>query len=112
YTAIPAIRRYGSMVLPMDDALCEAVIDLCNRPYLVYQTHWPQAFVGQLDVSLFREFFQAFVSNARCNLHLHCRWGENSHHIIEAIFKAFGIALNQAAKAQKGSQAMSTKGSL
>ncbi len=107
-----SITRYGSAIIPMDDALCEVVIDLCNRPYLVYKTHWPQPYIGSLDTALFREFFYAFAANARCNLHLHCRWGENSHHIIEALFKACGIAARTAAQPIAGNTPLSTKGSL
>ncbi|MFW5800513.1 MAG: imidazoleglycerol-phosphate dehydratase HisB [Spirochaeta sp.] len=106
------ITRYGHMLLPMDDALGEAVVDLCNRPYLVYHAQWPQQYVGAMDVSLFREFFYAFAANARCNLHLNARYGENSHHIIEALFKAMGIALRTAAAPLRSHDQLSTKGTL
>lgn len=106
------IHRYGHMILPMDDALCEATLDLCNRAYLVYNTHWPQTHIGNLDTSLFREFFYAYAVNARCNIHLNVRYGENSHHIIEALFKAFGIALRNAMQEIPGEAPLSTKGSL
>ncbi|AFG38267.1 imidazoleglycerol-phosphate dehydratase HisB [Spirochaeta africana] len=106
------VTRYGSMLLPMDDALCEAVVDLCNRPYLVYNAQWPQPYIGSLDVSLFREFFYAVAMNARCNLHLIMRYGQNSHHIIEAMFKAMGIALSRAAAPLHSGDPLSTKGSL
>ena len=80
----------------MDDALCEAVIDVCDRPYLVYKADYPQNLVGTFDVSLLKEFFLAFANRAKINLHLVARYGENSHHIAEALFKALGKALAQA----------------
>jgi len=107
------VARFGSMVIPMDDALSEAIVDICDRPYLSYRADYPQSIVGSFDISLLKEFFLAFTNRARINLHLVCRYGENSHHMAEALFKAMGKALGQA-YAPKGTnkEGMSTKGSL
>ncbi len=105
-----AVARYGNASIPMDDALSQAVVDAANRPYLVYKAEFPQAYSGNFDMSLFREFFYALAHNARINLHLICHYGENSHHMIEALFKALGKALAQAYQATDGGAAeMSTK---
>ncbi|MDR3201296.1 MAG: imidazoleglycerol-phosphate dehydratase HisB [Spirochaetales bacterium] len=108
-----AIQRFGHAVIPMDDALSEAVIDAAERPCLVYQAAFPQEFSGNFPMALFKEFFYAFTQNARVNLHLLCRYGENSHHMAEALFKAFGKALCAAYTPRSGSREdMSTKGAL
>ena len=102
--------RYGERRIPMDDALCEAVVDACKRPYLVYRAEYPQDYCGNFGIHLLREFFYAFAHNAGINLHLISRYGENSHHIAEALFKALGKALAQAFTPIEGDQAsMSTK---
>jgi imidazoleglycerol-phosphate dehydratase len=107
------IARYGNSTIPMDDALSQAVVDAANRPYLVYKADYPQAYSGSFDMSLFREFFYALAHNARINLHLICHYGENSHHMVEALFKALGKALGQAYAPAEGSRAdMSTKEAL
>jgi imidazoleglycerol-phosphate dehydratase len=108
-----AVRRFGHAVIPMDEALSEAVIDAAERPCLVYQAQFPQEFCGNFPVALFKEFFSAFVQRARINLHLLCRCGDNSHHMAEALFKAFGKALSAAYAPQSGTREdMSTKGVL
>ena len=109
--ASPGIARYGFSVIPMDDALSEAVIDVCKRPYLVYRAEYPQAYAGQFQLALVEEFFQALASNGRMNLHLHCRYGRNGHHMAESLFKAFGRALG-AAYTLLGDESLSTKGML
>lgn len=101
--------RFAHAMVPMDDALAEAVIDAGGRPYLVYNADYPQSHAGSFDLSLIREFFYAFAVRSRCNVHLHARYGENGHHMAEAMFKAFGIALGKAF-APRGNAAMSTKG--
>ena len=104
-------ERYGNNFIPMDDALAQVTIDACNRPYLVYNVEYPQAKSGNFDMFLFKEFFQAFVSNSRINLHINCPYGENSHHISEALFKCFGKTLKQAfSKISKKDGNLSTKG--
>lgn len=106
-------KRFGHQVIPMDDALAEAAVDCCNRSFLVYQADFPQSHSGTFDMSLFREFFTSFAHNSRINLHLICRYGVNSHHMIEALFKAMGRALGIALTPLEGTdQALSTKGKL
>lgn len=106
------IARFGHSVIPMDDALAECTIDFSNRSYLSYHTTLPQARVGTFDVSLVREFFTSFTHNARINLHIESRYGINSHHIVEAMFKSCGKALRQALQTIQNSTIQSTKGSL
>lgn len=106
-----AILRFGHAVVPMDDALAEVTVDACKRPYLVYRASLPQARVGSFDVSLAKEFFQGLASRGRINLHMEARYGENSHHMVEALFKACGRALAVAYTPREGG-VPSTKGSL
>lgn len=89
-------RRFGHEVIPMDDALAEATVDLGGRSYLVYRADLPQPYAGTFDLSLLREYWHGFVGSAGCNLHLMTRYGENSHHLMEASFKAAGRALSLA----------------
>ncbi len=90
------IVRYGAIAIPMDDALAEVTLDLSNRPFLVFRL--PQAMPSQnnFDASLAREFFRAFAQRAGMNLHINIAYGENWHHMIEAVFKGMGRALRQA----------------
>jgi imidazoleglycerol-phosphate dehydratase len=106
------IDRFGQAVIPMDDALAEAVIDAGGRPYLVYRAEFPQSHCGNFDTALLREFFLGVVNGGRINLHLHGRYGENSHHIAEALFKTFGRALRTAYRPRAEAQPASTKGTL
>jgi len=107
-----AINRYGNGKIPMDDSLSEVVIDVCGRPYLVYNVQFPQEMSGNFANFLFKEFFQALVSEAKINLHLISHYGENSHHISESLFKASGIAIEYAFRktGENGTSSMSTKG--
>jgi imidazoleglycerol-phosphate dehydratase len=108
-----AVMRFGHAVIPMDDALAEAVIDVAERPCLVYQARFPQPCSGIFPMDLLKEFFYAFTQKARINLHLLCRYGDNSHHMAEALFKAFGKALRAAYTPGGGTrEEMSTKGVL
>jgi len=91
------IQRYGHAVTPMDDALAAVTIDLSNRPYLVYNVPEHAASGIALNPSLTREFFRALVNRAGMNLHINVAYGDNDHHVVESIFKAFGRALDQAA---------------
>ena len=107
------IRRYGSCLLPMDEALAEVALDLSGRPYLVYNAAMPAAQVGNIDVRLFHEFFQALCVKAGMNLHIRLLAGEETHHCLEGIFKALAKALDQAVSFDprvKG--VLSTKGCL
>lgn len=107
------IRRYGFFILPMDDALVLCAVDLSGRPYLNFDFQFPAAQVGGLDTELVREFFYAVSYSAGINLHFKILDGQNTHHIIEAMFKAFAKALDQAVSAEpRITEVLSTKGSL
>jgi len=108
------IRRYGHAYVPLDEALSRVVIDFSGRPGLEYHVEYPRARVGDFDVDLFHEFFQGFVNHAQVTLHVDCLRGDNSHHIAETIFKAFGRALRMALEVDPamGGILPSTKGSL
>lgn len=107
------ITRYGYFILPMDDALCLCSIDLCGRPYLSFECDFHTERVGYLDTELVKEFFYAVSYAGAMNLHIKMIHGENSHHMIEAMFKAFGKALDDAVKAdERIFDVLSTKGSL
>ncbi len=90
------IRRYGSMLLPMDEALILCAVDLSGRAYLGYELNVPTQKVGDFDTELAKEFFWGFARSAACTLHLRKFAGENSHHILEGAFKAFGRAMREA----------------
>lgn len=107
------IVRYGSSILPMDDALVLCAIDLCNRPYFAYDAQFQVERVGSLEVELVREFFYAISYSAGMNLHLKVMDGHNAHHIIEAMFKAFAKALDAAvAYDERIEGVLSTKGTV
>lgn len=107
------IRRYGYFILPMDDALALCAVDLCGRPYLNFECEFPTERVGYLDTELVREFFYAISYSAGMNLHIKMLAGNNAHHMIEAIFKAFAKALDMAVSAEpRTTEVLSTKGSL
>lgn len=107
------IKRYGSFLLPMDDALCLCAIDLSGRPYLAFDCSFSAERVGELDTELVREFFYAVSYSAGMNLHLRMLDGTNAHHMIEAMFKAFAKALDEAVSFDERIQGvLSTKGSL
>ena len=97
----------------MDDALALCAVDLCGRPYLQFDCNFPQTMVGDFDVSLVREFFYAIYYSAAMNIHIKMLSGENSHHMIEAVFKAFAKALDDAVSMDdRIKDVLSTKGSL
>lgn len=107
------IRRYGQATVPMDETLASVAVDISGRPYLVYHVNLPKVKIGEFDVELAREFFQAFVNNCGLNLHINVMYGENVHHIIEACFKAFARAMDAASQLDPRVQGvMSTKGVL
>lgn len=107
------IRRYGSFILPMDDALALCAIDLCGRPYFAFECDFTAEKVGGLDTELVREFFYAVSYSAGMNLHIRMMSGINNHHMIEAIFKAFAKALDQAVGIdERVTGVLSTKGTL
>lgn len=90
------IKRYGSFILPMDDALCLCAVDLCGRPYLGFECDFNTERVGNLDTELVKEFFYAVSYSAGMNIHIKMISGNNAHHMIEAMFKAFSKALDEA----------------
>lgn len=107
------IRRYGSSILPMDDALALCAVDLCGRPYFAFDCDFSVEKVGELDTELVKEFFYAVSYSAGMNLHVKMISGSNNHHMIEAIFKAFARALDEAVgKDERITDVLSTKGSL
>ena len=90
------IRRYGFSKVPMDETLAEVVLDISGRPGLVYNVDMPKGKVGEFDVELAYDFFKAVSNHAGITLHINLVYGDNLHHIIEAIFKAFGRAMSDA----------------
>ncbi len=107
------IRRFGSCILPMDDALVLAAVDLSGRSYFDMKADFPAERVGELETETVREFFYAVASSARMNLHLRVLAGQNSHHMIEALFKAFAKALDEATSLDpRITDVLSTKGTL
>lgn len=108
-----SIRRYGDIILPMDEALILCAIDLSGRPYLVFDGTFSSDRVGYFDTQMVREFFYAVSYGAGMNLHIKQMSGENDHHIIEGMFKAFSKALDEATcKDARITSVLSTKGSL
>lgn len=107
------IRRYGDIILPMDEALIMCAIDLSGRPYLVFESDFHSDRVGYFDTQMVKEFFYAVSYNAGINLHIRQLSGENDHHIIEGMFKAFAKALDEATiKDARIKSLLSTKGTL
>ncbi len=108
------IVRYGSCLLPMDDALVRAALDLSARPFLVWNLDLPSQKIGTFDTELVREFFQALSTHGGITLHVDCLHGVNSHHITEAAFKAVARALRDALETdpRKADAVPSTKGAL
>ena len=107
------IRRYGSFLLPMDEALALIALDLSGRPYLVYNLVPPAARIKELDTALFKEFFPAFCVKGGVNLHIRMLEGAEVHHVFEAVFKGLARALAQAVEIDPREKGIpSTKGSL
>lgn len=107
------IRRYGSAFVPFDETLAFAAIDVSGRPYLHFDAAFPAQKVGEFDTELVLEFFRALAFNAGITLHLKVHYGQNTHHMIEALFKAFARALGEAAALDPRVQGVpSTKGAL
>ena len=104
------IARFGSFTLPMDEALAFAAVDISGRPYLVFDAAFAQERIGDYDSCLTGEFFRALAFNAGITLHLRALYGDNAHHVTEALFKAAAHALRLAVVPRDG--ILSTKGSL
>ena len=108
------IARYGEALLPMDEALSQAAIDLSGRPYLVWNVRLSRDKLGEMDTELFKEWFQAFAQNAGATLHVRSFYGDNNHHIVESCYKALARALRTAVALDPRLQGAvpSTKGTL
>ena len=107
------IRRYGSRILPMDEALVISAVDLCGRPYFNFNYEFKNDRMGDMDTEMVREFFYAISYAGEMNLHLKVLDGMNSHHITEALFKAFAKALDEAVSYDdRITDVLSTKGTL
>ena len=107
------IVRYGNAFVPMDESLARAVVDISGRSYLVFDAEFKNSKVGSFDTELVKEFFQGFTNHAQINLHLKILYGDNTHHQIEALFKATAVALRQALQNDlKRKGPASTKGTL
>ncbi|WP_062050141.1 imidazoleglycerol-phosphate dehydratase HisB [Bacillus sp. JCM 19034] len=107
------IRRYGNAFVPMDETLAQVVVDLSNRPHLEFRAEFPSQKVGTFDTELVHEFMWKLALEARMNLHIIVHYGQNTHHIIEAIFKALARALDEATSIDERVKGVpSTKGML
>jgi len=107
------IVRYGSATVPMDESLCSVVMDISGRPYLVYHVDFKDKKIGKFDPALLKEFFKSFSDHSGITLHINVIYGKNNHHIAEAIFKAFALALRRAVTIHDRIEGvLSTKGSL
>ena len=108
------ITRYASVHLPMDETLTRVAIDVSGRPYLIWNVHFSQPKIGDMDTELFREWFQAFAQNAGITLHVETLYGTNNHHIAETCFKGLARALRAAMAIDpgQGQRVPSTKGTL
>lgn len=108
-----SIKRYGNMILPMDESLVLCALDLSGRPYLVFQVDFTTERVGYMDTEMVKEFFHAITYTTGMNLHIKMLEHGNNHHMIEGIFKAFAKALDQATiKDDRIADVLSTKGTL
>ena len=107
------ITRFGDAIVPMDEALCRVVIDLSGRSYLIYEVNTKRQRIGNFSVELAEHFWRSFAESAKCNLHIDCLRGRNTHHMLEGTFKATARALRQAvALDSRITGVLSTKGSL
>jgi imidazoleglycerol-phosphate dehydratase len=107
------MKRYGTSYVPMDEALASVVVDFSNRPFLVYEVNLKRNLTGRFDAQSVQEFFKGFVNRSGTTLHINVLYGDNTHHMIEAVFKAFGQALEQATTFDpRISEVRSTKGLL
>ena len=107
------ITRFGDAIVPMDEALCRVVIDLSGRSYLIYEVNTKRQRIGNFSVELAEHFWRSFAESAKCNLHIDCLRGRNTHHMLEGTFKATARALRQAVSLDpRITGVLSTKGSL
>ena len=108
------LKRYGFCLLPMDESLARVVLDLGGRPHLVYEVQAPTMYVRDFNLALVKEFFQAFANSVGANVHIQLLYGEEPHHVVEAVFKCFARALDVATQIEPraADQLPSTKGTL
>jgi imidazoleglycerol-phosphate dehydratase len=107
------INRYGSACVPMDECLCQVDLDISGRPYLIFNVKYGRRKIGGFDPALVKEFFKAFTDQSGVTLHINLKYGDNCHHIIEAVFKAFARALRNAVTINENIKGvLSTKGKL
>lgn len=106
------VTRFASARVPLDEALAEAVVDLSGRPFLVFRASFPSLWAGELETELVREFFRALSDHAKITLHLKVEYGDNTHHMVEALFKAAARALGAAVAFSGRNGIPSTKGVL
>ncbi len=107
-----AITRFAHTIIPMDEALSEVTLDVCGRPYLVYRVDYPQEYSGQFQMALLKEFFAALSNAAGMAIHAESRYGDNSHHMAESLFKALGKTIKSSFTLTNSKNIMSTKGKL
>jgi len=106
------IERYGSFFIPMDESLGFCAVDVSGRPFSVFEADFPEERIGDFDTCMCKEFFRALAMNSGITLHARVTYGENSHHMAEALFKALGHALAIAVAPRRDKSALSTKGVL
>ena len=106
------IARFGNFFVPMDEALAFCSVDISGRPYVVFQAEFPEERIGEYDTCMTEEFFRAFAVNAGLTLHIRLDYGKNSHHCVEAIYKAVAHAMRLAVSRSGSGEALSTKGTL
>ena len=106
------VTRFGHSIIPMDEALSEATVDASGRSFLVFNAKFPQEYSGNFHMPLLNEFFTALAHAGGLTLHLECRYGSNSHHMAEALFKALGKAIEASFTPHHKDEILSTKGIL
>ena len=106
------IARFGSFYVPMDEALAFCSVDISGRPYVVFQAEFAEERIGEYDTCMTEEFVRAFATNAGLTLHTRLEYGKNSHHCVEAIYKAIAHAMRLAAARSQSGEVLSTKGVL
>lgn len=106
------IARFGSFFVPMDEALAFCSVDISGRPYVVFQAEFAEERIGEYDTCMTEEFFRAFAVNSGLTLHIRLEYGKNSHHCVEAIYKAVAHAIRLATMVSGSGEALSTKGTL
>lgn len=104
------IRRYGSALVPMDEALCMSAVDICGRANLIFNCTLEKSIIGDMDTEAVEEFFKAFCSNAFITLHVNLMYGKNTHHMVECIFKSVARSLKEASVIDYEDEILSTKG--